>query len=173
MLLVVDTGPLTHFAQARILPLLARILGSAGCVYPPQVGKELDRGPHRLINQQVLTSRWLSCMPLPEEAVGRIPEIIDALGGTGGTGDRNLGEAECIALADVVEGMVYLDDGDGVSVANRVGVEYRTTLELLDDAMTRGRVTASESVAAIDALLSTGYWLPVKSGAAFLRALGR
>lgn len=45
MIIIVDTGPLTHFAQAGLLDTLKTLLSPfAACVYPREVYDELVSG---------------------------------------------------------------------------------------------------------------------------------
>lgn len=169
MTFVIDTGPLTNFSQAGKLPVLCRLLSTQRCVVPPQVIAELDRGPHRLDNQSALTASWIVTQPLTDEAHALTLSLKSELGGTG---DRNLGEAQCLALACTLPGVTYLDDGDGCAVADRFGVGYTTTLDLLADGLEAGVLDADEAADTVDALLNTGYRLPFSSGASFVEALG-
>lgn len=143
MTFVLDTGPLLHFAQAGKLSVLRRILADEQCVFPPQVGVELDRGPHRMENQKVLSAQWISEHRLQEEASALVLSIKNVLGGSG---DRNLGEAQCLALAHTLPAVTYLDDGEGCVVADSIDVEYTTTLELLADAVDDGIIDAGEAI---------------------------
>lgn len=169
MTFVVDTGPLSHFAQAGKLPVLRRILADEQCVFPPQVGVELDRGPHRLENQSVLSAQWISEHRLEEDASALAISLKNLLGGSG---DRNLGEAQCLALAHILPAVTYIDDGEGCVVADSIGIEYTTTLELLADAVDDGVIDAAEAAETVDALIATGYKLTFSSGSQFLAALG-
>jgi predicted nucleic acid-binding protein len=148
---------------------MERILAGHSCVYPPQVYIELDRGEHALVNQHALTATWLSQIEISAEADRLIPEFKRDLGGAG---DKNLGEAQCLAVSKAVESSIYIDDGDAGDIGDAENLDVWTTVDILQDGIDRGIATKEEAADAVDKLIDTGYKLFYTSGASFLRSLG-
>lgn len=137
MIIIVDTGPLTHFAQAGLLDTLKTLLSPfAACVYPREVYDELVSGSvgGSPSNNDILRCDWLTMLGDPDPSITE--ETIRFKSILGGSGTRNLGEAACLAHARIREGIVYLD--------------------AIDD----GLITALEARLVVQALLDTGYRLP-------------
>ncbi|WP_312976629.1 hypothetical protein [Corynebacterium sp.] len=117
----------------------------------------------------MLSAQWINERGLEEDASALAISLKNLLGGSG---DRNLGEAQCLALAHMLPAVTYIDDGEGCVVADSIGIEYTTTLELLADAVDDGVIDAAEAAETVDALIATGYKLTFSSGSQFLAALG-
>lgn len=161
--LVIDTGPLTHTSRAGEMEVLERVLAPWTCVYPPRVYAELDGYDG---NQSALQARWITVKDLDLEHDLLAAEIKSELGGEG---TKNLGEAQCIALALQLKGETYIDDLDGNYLADGRGLSVWTTTELLVKAVRVGRISAERAASYLQALIDGGYkGLDVPSGQAFL-----
>lgn len=157
--LVIDTGPLTHTSRAGEMEVLERVLAPWKCVYPPQVYAELDGYDG---NQSALQARWITVKDLDLEHDLLAAEIRSELGGEG---IKNLGEAQCIALALQLRGEAYIDDRDGNFEAHERGLNVWTTTELLVKAVHAGRISAERAASYLQALIDGGYkGLDVPSG---------
>lgn len=168
MIIFVDAGPLSHFAQAGLLPLLERLLsGYPNKHYPPEVQSELQAGAigPTPSNNQVFSCEWITVHDQDIAGLGR--EIIAIQDDIGGDPSRNLGEAACIARALRIPGSVYLDDGDGRDTAETYGLPTVTTLDLLQEAVKVKVITKEDAKAAVTSLLLTSYRLPGYSLHAF------
>lgn len=168
MLIVIDTGPLTHFAQAELLDTLRSLLEPYdACIYPREVFEELKNGAlgEYPSNNTVLGCEWLSLHEIND------PRISDATiyfkEKLGGPGERNLGEAACMAIAAADDEVVYLDDSEGCLLAEQHGLQVTTTVDLLLDAVDENRLRRQDARGVVEALLATGYRLPSWALAAF------
>lgn len=61
MLLITDTGPLTHASQTGHVGFLERILAPWTCAYPMQVRTELEGFDG---NRAILEAKWIELLPL-------------------------------------------------------------------------------------------------------------
>lgn len=165
---VIDTGPLSHAAQASKLDVLEQIFANDECYYPPAVCEELRVHSE---SHSALEASWIH---LREPSAKTESIAIKAKRYLGGKGKKNLGEAECIELAHELHGAIFLDDEDGAEVAyQRFGIDTISTTELLFDAIQEGKVSKNQAREFIDDLLSTNYrGINFGSGEAFLRAYG-
>lgn len=168
MIIVIDTGPLTHFAQAGILDTLRSILSPYDeCVYPSEVFDELTAGAtgDYPSNNEILRCSWLTLYHRDDLSLElSVAYFKNQLGGSGST---NLGEAACLAIADAHTDIVYLDDHDGRVVADQEGVPFTTTVDLLLDAVDEGLISRTEARNVVAVLLETGYTLPSWALSAF------
>ena len=169
MLLITDTGPLTHASQTGHVGFLERILAPWTCAYPMQVRKELEGFDG---NRAILEAKWIGLLPLDLKYDILAMKLRDQLGGEG---TKNLGEAQCIALALSMsdsgqEAEIYADDEDGRQLALDNGLEAWTTTEILRRAVLEHRCTVEECVRFIDDVRHNGYrGIDVPSGQAFVK----
>lgn len=169
MLLITDTGPLTHASQTGHVGFLERILAPWTCAYPMQVRTELEGFDG---NRAILEAKWIELLPLDLKYDILAMELRDQLGGVG---TKNLGEAQCIALAlsmsDAGQAAeIYADDEDGRQLALDNGLEAWTTTEILRRAVSEHRCTAEDAVRFIDDMRRNGYrGIDVPSGQAFVK----
>ena len=160
--LVFDTGPLSHFATAGWLGVLKAIVGGRVAIIPETVVSELKRGSQtdrRL--QQVLDSDWILHHPLTDtaelQAYSRYRSIL-------ASGNRNLGEAAVLAVAQTLPATAVIDDAAGRKAAQDNKVTLRPTLALLCDAIHEGLLTLPLVSAIADDLLASQYRLPFEPG---------
>ncbi|WP_448061214.1 nucleotide-binding protein [Cellulomonas hominis] len=160
--LVLDTGPLSHLAQAGWLGVLRVVAGERSVVIPDLVEAELRGGaasrPHL---QTVLQAEWIGRRVLESSteliAYAQFAENLVADG-------RNQGETAVLAYASVHGAVAVIDDGAGRSAAQRAGVALKGTLGLLCDAIRLGELTVAVVAQLADHLLETEYRLPFASG---------
>lgn len=179
---VLDTGPLTHAAQAGRLDLLRHVLDGHQCHVPPAVWRELQRDER---NAPIFHDLWIQPTELDLMHAPKVPGLRKSIAATDKRArmeDPNpvahLGEAECIALALQLEGIVLTDDEGALSVAAPLfddeHLPYRT-IELIDEALGFRLVSQDEAVQFFDGLIATGYraFSGYPDGEAVLRSLGR
>lgn len=160
--LVIDTGPLSHFAAAGWLAVLRSIAGERSVIIPDAVESELRQGlhanPHLL---QVLEAEWITIRALTtSEELTSFAKFAERLV----VGSRNVGEAAVLAYADVHRATAVIDDGAGRRAAHDFSVSLRPTLALLCDAIRDELLTVRMVSNLADHLLETEYRLPFVSG---------
>lgn len=161
--LVMDTGPLSHFAEAGWLGVLPFVANGAEIVVTDVVEEELRAGsrgrPHLEV---VLGSAWLVTRRVesPEE-LEQYAFFAERLVGQNG---RNAGEASVLAYARAHSCTAIIDDGAGRKAGLDAGVEVRGTLGLLIDAIHGGKLTLEMVSRVADDLLVTEYRLPFRAG---------
>jgi predicted nucleic acid-binding protein len=148
---VFDTGPLSHFARGGWLGALEFLVGDSSAWIPEAVARELTDGQHQ--HQHLLrTARY-------EQRLA--------------AGGRNHGECAVLALAAVRGWTAVIDDSEARKIAHEDSIDYTTTVRLLCQAISAGKMTATSCAAIVDALVRTEYRLPFDSGQDFLRWASR
>lgn len=161
-MLVFDTGPLSHFARADILGVLKMVVGKRRAVVPEAVVTELKSGLHidsRI--QSVLDADWIErraiSTPAETYAFSRFSRrLVD--------GDRNVGDAAVLALAQTLPARAVIDDWDACDIASKEGVAISRTLNLLCEAIRSRLLTVAFVSEVADELIRTAYRLPFDSG---------
>ena len=159
---VFDTGPLCHFAKAGWLGILKAVIGNQSAIIPDAVLDELKRGTQsdpRI--QPILDAEWIQCHVLDTDAEIRAFSLYASILVSG---NRNIGEASVLALAETLPGVAVIDDAAGRRAATAAQVECRPTLTLLCDAIREGLLTLPLVSALADDLLASEYRLPFKAG---------
>lgn len=116
-------------------------------------------------NRTILEAKWIELLPLDLKYDILAMKLRDQLGGVG---TKNLGEAQCIALAlsmsdSEQEAEIYADDEDGRQLALDNGLEAWSTTEILRRAVLEHRCSVE------DAVRLNGYrGIDVPSGRAFV-----
>ena len=131
--LVFDTGPLGHFAAAGWLGALKAVVGTRRAIIPETVVTELQKGARAdPLLQQVLDAGWIEHHTLTTQAevqaYARYRSLL-------ASGNRNLGEAAVLAVAETLPGTAVIDDAAGRKAAQTNNVALRPTLALLCDAI--------------------------------------
>lgn len=113
--LVLDTGPLSHFAKAGWLSILRVLVGEGEVVIPDMVEDELREGAHRYPHlRPVLDADWIQRRTLRSsdeiEAYAHFARRLVADG-------RNQGEAGVLAYVKVHGGTAVIDDGAACKAA--------------------------------------------------------
>lgn len=162
VLLVFDTGPLSHFARAGWLGVLKAVVGSRTAVIPDVVEDELRTGADRERSlQAVLDATWLERRVLrTDEEIVAFAEFSELLVRR----DRNRGEAGVLALAATAGAVAVIDDGAARRAADARTVAYRPTLALLCEAIRLELLTVRLVSALADDLIAGQYRLPFGPG---------
>ncbi len=159
---VFDTGPLCCFAQSGWFSILKEIIGDQPAIIPHAVLNELKRGVQKDPRiEEILNAEWIEHHVGGSDAeilaYARYAKILV-------TGQRNVGEASVLTLADSMPAIAVIDDTAGRKAAKKAGVECRPTLRLLCDAIDKGLLTLPLVSALADDLLAIEYRLPFKPG---------
>ena len=160
--LVFDTGPLSHFARADILGVLKIVVGERRAIVPEAVVTELEQGlsSHPRI-QTVLDAEWIEQRKIATPAEDRALEWFSA---RLVSGDRNVGDAAVLALAQTVPARAVIDDRAACALAKQAGVDLARTLNLLCQAVHSGLLTLGFVSDIADELLAHEYRLPFDPG---------
>ncbi len=160
--LVFDAGPLSHFARAGLLDALQLVVGQRRAVMPTAVQNELSDGTrlHSRI-QNVLDADWIESRELESaREVASFSKYAERLV----AGNRNVGEAAALALAETLPGIAVIDDAAAYKIASEQGVHVTRTLALLCQAINQGVLTVQGVSTIADELLATEYRLPFRKG---------
>jgi predicted nucleic acid-binding protein len=160
---VLDTGPLSHFAQAQWLGVLKVVLKEYRVLVPDVVSDELRKGAGRHpYLRSVLEAEWIETVPL--ETPAQLSAFVRYERQLVGPDGRNTGECGVLALAESLpQAVAVIDDRVAVAAA-RGRVTVRRTLGLLCDAVRAGLLTVPLVSALADDLLRGEYRLPFKPG---------
>ncbi len=160
--LVFDTGPLSHFARAHRLDVLRTVVADNAVVIPRPVVEELRRGAHlhRDIGA-VVEADWIEHRQIQTDAEA---EAFGRYAARMVSGDRNVGEAAVLALAETIRATAVVDDAVAYRLAKRRGVSCIRTLALLVDAIHLGALTLNDVSDLADSLIATEYRLPFGPG---------
>ncbi len=160
--LVFDTGPLSHFARARWLDILKTVVGDRRAVIPPAVVTELSIGghnDHRVL--AVLDAEWIEHRELyPGTELEAFADFASRLV----EGERNVGEAEVLALAATIPAYAVPDDSAAFKIGKQAGVSCKRSLALLCEAIREGLLTLGLVGNVVDDLIATEYRLPFGPG---------
>src|SRR5882672_2755465 len=160
IVLVFDTGPLSHFALAGWLGILRHVVGERKAIIPDTVVSELRGAVHEHVHlQAVLDAIWLERRTLTSDdeirEFARFSSLLVANG-------RNQGEAGVLAYAKANGATAIIDDGPGRKAARSTGVPCQGTLGLLCDAVRDGHLSPELISTVADHLLESDYRLPFK-----------
>lgn len=160
--LVFDNGPLSHFARENWLGVLKAVVGDRRAVIPDAVILELEHGARTdSLIQAVLDADWIErrqlVTPAELEAFAKYSKRLVS-------GQRNVGEAAVLALAETLPAIAVIDDGAGRRAAHDHGVQLLPTLALLCEAIRDGLLTVALVSALADDLLASEYRLPFRPG---------
>jgi predicted nucleic acid-binding protein len=160
--IVIDSGPLSVFAEAGWLGMLRAIADDRTVVVTDIVEAELrDGAPLHPHLTSVLEAQWIQRRPLVSDdelvAYQRFASFLVS-------GDHNRGEASVLAYAQVHGAVAVLDDGAGRKHAKRCNIEFQGTLALLCEAIRRGDASVEMISRVADHMLETEYRLPFGPG---------
>jgi len=160
--LVLDTGPLSHFARCEWLGVLKAITADRTVVIPDLVEDELRRGAVRNPRiRAVLEAPWIERVELRSSdelqwfAMFSRRLIV---------GQRNRGETAVLAYAKANQMTAVVDDGPARRAARDFDVPLRPTLSLLCEAVRQELLTVGLVSALADDLIATHYRLPFAPG---------
>jgi predicted nucleic acid-binding protein len=161
-ILVLDTGPLIHFAKSGWLGPLRHVIASRTALVPDIVMQELTTAAARDGRvRPVLNLEWLSFRELSSDgemlAFAHFASFVVR-------GKRNRGEAGVLALASTTGGEAVLDDGAARRIAKDEGIPFTGTSGLLCGSIRKGFPTLAAASALADDLLNSHYRLPFQQG---------
>lgn len=160
--LIFDTGPLGHFARADILGVLKIVVGERRAILPEAVVTELEQGLsfHPRL-QTALEADWIERRTIATDAEGRAFEWFSR---RLVSGDRNVGDADVLALAQAMSARAVIDDRVACALAKKARVNLARTLNLLCQAIHSGLLTLDFVSDIADELIATEYRLPFGPG---------
>lgn len=160
--LVLDTGPLSHLAEAGWLGVLRTVAGSRAVVITDAVEYELRQGSHsRPHLQQVLNTEWTKKHTLVSGVeIASFAHFSEFLV----SGSRNVGECSVLAYAQAHKATAVIDDRAARRLAQDTGIPCQGTLGLLCEAIRAGLLTAALVGSLADHLIETKYHLPFLPG---------
>ena len=157
-----DTGPLSHFARAGLLDALRLVVGERRAVMPAAVRNELRGGVHLHPSiQTVLDASWIETHEFDSApAIAAFSKYAERLV----SGNRNIGEAAALALAETLPGCAVIDDAAAHKFASAQRVQVTRTLALLCQAISEDVLTPGTVSSIADELIETDYRLPFGKG---------
>ncbi|MFJ4436935.1 hypothetical protein [Streptomyces sp. NPDC088923] len=162
---VIDTGPLSAFAEAQYLGVLKTLLSEYEVLIPDVVAEEMREGlaqrPHL---HAVLDAEWISTVDLvtPEQLRAFAFYTGHLLGPDG----KNKGECGVLALAETSPSntTALVDDRVALNLARSRRIPVRRTLGLLCEAIHEGLLTMPLVSAMADDLNRKHYRFPFGVG---------
>ncbi len=161
MQVVSDCSPLIHFSSIHRLDVLRSLFT---CIFiPPAVYRECVTDGVGWLNAADLQAAiqgktWLMVQPLRSGIL--LP----------GTSHLDPGEAEAITLAHELKLSVLIDEREGRTVAERLGIPFLGTLGALASAKARNLIMATKPL--IEIMEQKGYYLSPDLKKRFLRSCG-
>ena len=159
--LVFNTSPLSSFARAGRLDVLARLTSGHSQVTVRAVIDELQGGygAHPSL-QDVERATWLEVVPVDAlEELRKFAEYHRQLG----SGPRNVGEASVLAWAESHGAIAVLDDQTAVQLGRARGVTVYRTLRLIAEGLKTGVLSPKSSIELVDSLERAGARFPITS----------
>lgn len=157
-LIVFDTSPLSHFARARSLDTLRRLVEPDTGGATAAVLDEIRRGEaaHPPL-AEIERLQWLEHV-----RVDSLPalQVFAAYARRLGSNDRDIGEASTLAWAEVNHATAIVDDRVATRIGRDRGVEVHGTLWLVTRGLRRGVIARHEASHLIDALAAAEAWFP-------------
>lgn len=162
---VMDTGPLSHFAQAGWLGVIKLLAPDNRIIVPDGVERELRAGiGARPWLSLVLDQDWIEVQPVQTE--GELAVYARYANQLVGEDGRNTGECGVLALAEVHHRIAIVDDRAACKLGADRGVTIMRTLKLLFEGINSGHLSSQAVGAIADDLLITEYRIPVPRGGA-------
>jgi predicted nucleic acid-binding protein len=158
--LIFDTTCLSHFARSDRLDVLGDLLLTDESFIPQVVREEIREGAASYpLLTQILQLEWLRVVNL--DGLDRLQSFV-LWSSRVGAGQRNLGEAGVLAIAEEMGAVAVIDDRDATRVGRRYGVEVHGTLWLLAVACRDGKLTETAASNLVDSLVTSGMRLPCR-----------
>jgi len=160
--LVFDTGPLSHFAEAGWLKILAVLAEDRTVLIPEVVNAEIAAATHiHPFLGQIREADWIKVDRSDDvEFIVTQARYTQRLA----TGRTNLGECGVLALAEVRKHVAIIDDRVARNIGEEYGVQIKGTLALMCEGIQQGMLTVPLVSKIADDLLATEYRLPVRPG---------
>lgn len=160
--LVFDTGPLSHFAEAGWLKILQALAGDRKVLIPELVRDEVAQATHaHPFLVQVLDAEWIEVDRSDDTHLLVVQARYTA---RLASGRKNQGECGVLALAEVRGQVAVIDDRVARKVGEEYGVQIKGTLALLCEGIQQELLTVPLVSRIADDLLATEYRLPVRRG---------
>lgn len=163
---VMDTSTYTHLCRAGYASIIENLAPNGVVLIPAEVNIEIERGRGKHCGiPSVGTVNWAAHTVMTDEEEWTAMRVKVALAG----GQfEHLGESAVIACAHHRNLVAVLDDRAAVAQADRLRVKWIDTMWIVAEAykslFDRGK---DQTVELVDALLSTGMYLPLGDGEAF------
>lgn len=139
LVLVLDASPLNHFARARHLATLRKLLAEHERVTTRAVMEELARSAEQFREiGDAVNLDWIqvvSCDELRELYL--FAQYMNQLGNA----ERNAGEATVLAWAEAHGASAYVDDQVAYNIGRKRGVKVHRTLRLVVGSVRAGLLT--------------------------------
>lgn len=152
-MIVADATPLLHLARAGYLGLLPKLYERVlvpPSVWEEAVGRGETRGEAHVLHEAAQS--WIEVRDLSIRA-RRAAESFRRAAPVG------RGEADAIALAEILRAPVLMDDRVAVDLARIRGVETRWTTSVILEAYRRGIVDRKAARRALEDLVASGLWV--------------
>ena len=158
--LILDTTVLSCFARSGNLEILRSLASEHTVVTTPSVIEELRRGSgdHPSL-RDACALPWLEVVRL--ETIEELT-LFGVYANRLVAGDRNHGEAEVLAKAEVSGSTPVTDDQVAVQCARSRGLVPKRTLALIARGVRRGLLTQEDAVALVDDLIEGGARFPCR-----------
>lgn len=159
---VFDTGPLQHFAMQGWLGVLRFLAGERPVYIPDSVERELwDAAEHVSAARAVLEADWINVhRSTSREFIETFAHYADRLV----VGRKNVGECGVLAMGQIYECEVVIDDAIARQIAEEKGIRITATVPLLCDAVRAKKLTMVMVEELADNLLESQYYLPFGPG---------
>lgn len=167
--LVFDNTPLSHFARAAHLDVLALLAKGHSCATTPEVRAELLDGTAEYPELAgAIALPWLQTVELLD--VAELATFARFKSELGGGVSRNVGEATVLAWAKSHGGIVIMDERAGSRIAQRERIEVHGSLWLVTNGLRSGLLDRAEAEDIVDSLAGTGMRLPTDGKGLFIWA---
>lgn len=164
--LVFDNTPLSHFARARRLETLEKLVAPYKCITPPEVTHELHDGISQYpLLAKVLAANWLEVVELTD--VSEIVAFARYKTELGGGLEKNNGEAVVLAWTSVHGGTAVIDERAGARIGQREGITVHGTLWLVTNGVRAAMLNRTDAERIVDELAATDMTLPVDGAGLF------
>jgi predicted nucleic acid-binding protein len=156
--LVLDATCLIHFARADRLDVLGELLLGCEAATTEVVREEVRAGEGRHPGTAaILDLEWLRVTRLDTPAaLVRFTDWVRRIG----AGERHLGEASVLAVAEESGATAVIDERAATHVGRAAGVDVHGTIWLLAGACRDGKLTEVGAGNLVDALAGTRMYLP-------------
>lgn len=156
--LVLDTMCLVHFARADRLDVLPEFVVDWECWTTSVVMAEIREGvaEHPQLSA-ALELDWIDIAQL--DTLQEIKYFLKWAERVG-AGERHVGEASVLAVAELRRGIALTDDAGARRVGQAHGIEVHGTIWLLANACQNGKLTEGAAGNLVEALRSVGARLP-------------
>jgi len=156
--LVLDASPLNHFARAKRVATLGKMLDEDEAFVTDAVLDELQAGVDRFPELENLPSlEWLRRASVSSrDMLGVFAEYARLLG----SGARGVGEAATLAWAECADAVAIVDERAGTRAGKQRGVEVHGSIWLIIRGYRQGHLDRAAAERLVDQLRDSEAWLP-------------